>query len=71
MNTKLSAEDTAKILFMEKLIEEFKAFVIESMADGTVVNLDDDIDHLEFLQDACETFCDIKNDNACCPGGAE
>ncbi len=58
-------EDARKRLFMEKLIEEFKAFTLEAMSDGLFVNLDEiatDDDHLNFMRNALETFISLKED---------
>jgi len=58
-------EDAARELFMEKLCEEFKAFVIDAMRDGTVVNLDDVNnfdDHMRLLEAAMKTFIAIKEE---------
>lgn len=54
-----SREDAARELFMEKLCEEFKGFVIDAMRDG---HLDEMDDHLVALKSAMETFVSIKED---------
>ena len=45
-------EDAARELFMEKLCEEFKAFVIDANFD----------DHMRLLEAAMETFIAIKEE---------
>ncbi len=56
--------DARKMLLAEKLCEEFKAFVIDSMSDGCIINLDDVTKKeqvLQILKDAMDMFVDMAD----------
>ena len=54
--------DARKKLVAERMIEEFKAFVLDSMSDGTVCNLDDvttERQILALVKDAMELYANL------------
>jgi hypothetical protein len=52
-------KQNVRLLFMEKLCEEFKGFVIDMIGDGMDEGFDD---HFEFMSACLETFIELKNE---------
>ena len=61
ISSELKVEISAaeKCQFLSSLCDQFKAFVLDSVA-GHAEHYDD---HMEFLKDAMETFIELKNEN--------
>lgn len=57
--------DARKKLIAERMIEEFKAFVLDSMSDGCIINLDEVTTEKQILgvvKDAMEVYYDMAVD---------
>lgn len=55
-------EDARKQAIAARMINEFKAFVLESMQDGSVINLDDinsDLEILDVIKDGMQIYYDL------------